>query len=63
METGSKTQECRDLLLKITNTENKVDRKRAVLKLRERLEGFSKVKDQAILCKEIEEEALPILYR
>ena len=56
MDTGSNIQECRDLLLKITNTENKVDRKRAVLKLRERLEGCSSTKD-------LQEEALPTLYR
>ena len=63
MSTENNTQECRDLLLKITNTENKVDRKRAILKLRERLQGFSTVKDRDVLCKEIEEEALPTLYR
>ena len=49
-------EECRELLQKITNTENKVERKRAVLKLREGLEGCSNTKD-------LEEEALPTLYR
>ena len=63
MSTENNTQECRDLLLKITNTENKVDRKRAILKLRERLQGFSTVKDRDVLCKDLEEEALPTLYR
>ena len=43
-------------MLKITDTENKVERKRAVLKLRERLEEGSSTKD-------LEEEALPTLYR
>lgn len=56
MNAGNNTEECRELLLKITNTENKVERKRAVLKLREGLERCSNAKD-------LEEEALPTLYR
>ena len=56
MNAGNNTEECRELLQKITNTENKVERKRAVLKLREGLEGCSNTKD-------LEEEALPTLYR
>ena len=49
-------KECRELLQKITNTENKVERKRAILQLKERL-------DRCPNAKELEEEALPTLYR
>ena len=56
MNAENDAKECRDLLQKITNTENRVERKRAILRLKERLDGCPDVK-------ELEEEALPTLYR
>ena len=40
----------------VLKAENRVERKRAILRLKERLDGCSDVK-------ELEEEALPTLYR
>ena len=54
MDPQDNLKECRELLSKIENTESKVERKKAILKLRDSFDSCPNAKD-------LEEEALPTL--